>query len=238
MAEPRCVWFIEPRHGFSPEECEDAAAADARRGRFAIADGAGESSNAGPWARLLAETFVREETQPWPGWITPLQARWAEATRPSPGEPQPWFMDGRIEQGAFSTFVGLCVGVETWHAVAVGDSCLVHMSKDDMTPFPLTHSSQFGNSPLLIGSRQPVEGVPLRQARQGMGTWQPGDRLWLMTDALAKWFLHRAEEGGKPWRDFERLAGCVPEAFAGWVSRLRSTRELRDDDTTLLGVLL
>jgi hypothetical protein len=186
----------------------------------------------------LTETFVREDTQPWPSWITPLQARWAEDTRRPEGEAVPWFLDSRVEQGAFSTFVGLCVGEEAWHAIAVGDSCLFHVSDDELTSFPLTHSNQFGNSPVLIGSKQPVEEVPLRQARQGLGKCKPGDRLWLMTDALAKWFLTRAEAGERPWRHLEEVAAGTPGRFGEWVARLRSSRQLRDDDTTLLGVLL
>jgi len=235
---PRYCRFVEPRQGYSRDECEDAVAAAAERGRFAIADGAGESSHAGLWARLLADTFVNEELQPWPSWITPLQARWADETRRPEGEAQPWFLDGRIEQGAFATFVGLSVGEETWHCIAVGDSCLFHVTGDDLTAFPLTHSSQFGNSPVLIGSKQPVEQVPLRQARQGFGECKPGDRLWLMTDALAKWFLTRSEAGARPWRDLEKVAAGTQEKYTAWVGHLRSMKQLRDDDTTLLGVLL
>src|SRR4051812_3164001 len=109
MPPLRYCRFIVPGAGKLPDECEDAAAADAARGRFAIADGASESSHAGPWARLLVETFVSDESQTWPGWIGPLQARWAEAVA-RPTEPLPWYLEGRLEQGAFSTFVGLSVG--------------------------------------------------------------------------------------------------------------------------------
>ena len=40
-----------PKRGHSPEEYEDALAGDPRSGRFAVADGASESSFAGLWAR-------------------------------------------------------------------------------------------------------------------------------------------------------------------------------------------
>ena len=236
---PACRYcrFVEPRRGASRDECEDAAAADPGRGRFAIADGATESSHAGPWARLLVEAFVRQEELAWPGWIVPLQGRWAQAVAP-PERPLPWYLEGRLEQGAFSTFVGLSLSEEAWHAVAVGDSCLVHMRGARATAFPLEHSSQFGNSPALIGSCRPVEEIPLRQARQCMGECRPGDRLWLMTDALAAWYLSRMEAGERPWEEMQRLADQDEAAFSGWVARQRESRRLRNDDTTLLGVLL
>jgi hypothetical protein len=71
-----------------------------------------------------------------------------------------------------------------------------------------------------------------------MGGCRPGDRFWLMTDALARWFLERTERGERPWRQLERLVNEPATTFKAWVARLRSSRELRDDDTTLVGVLL
>jgi hypothetical protein len=238
MAPPRHVRFQEPREGSSLSECEDAAAADPERGRYAIADGAGESSHAGLWARMLVEGFVQEATHPWPAWIAPLQARWSEATRRPEGEPLPWFLDSRDQRGAYSTFVGLSLGEESFHAIAIGDSCLFHVSDDEMTPFPLTSSNQFGNTPVLIGSKEPVEQVPLRQARQEVGSCRPGDQMWLMTDALARWFLQRHEAGEKPWHLLLELSQGTEAGFSQWVTRLRACRQLRDDDATLLGVLL
>ena len=59
-----------------------------------------------------------------------------------------------------------------------------------------------------------------------------------MTDALAAWFLGAVEEGGRPWKDLANvLSDPDPDyAFATWVSSLRATRRLRNDDVTLLMV--
>jgi hypothetical protein len=236
----RCRSFRLPRRGHRLEECEDACAAAAERGRFAVADGAGESAYSGLWARLLAEEFVRggEAQAAWPGWIAPLQKRWADAVRLPPGaEPLPWYLEERYNQGAFATFLGAVVDEGGWQALAVGDSCLFHVRLGEMQKaFPLTHSSQFGNSPWLVGSRTSTDEVPLRQGLQAAGDWQPGDRLWLMTDALARWFLHAAEAGEQPWRMLEELLGQTDDRFAEWVHQLRASRQLRNDDTTLVGV--
>jgi hypothetical protein len=53
------------------------------------------------------------------------------------------------------------------------------------------------------------------------------------TDALAAWFLARAEEGGSPW---ETLRDLTDAGFAEWVSLTRRTGELRNDDVTLVHV--
>ena len=49
--------FRLPRQGYRLEECQDASAGDAERGRFALADGAAESPYSALWAHLLVETW-------------------------------------------------------------------------------------------------------------------------------------------------------------------------------------
>jgi hypothetical protein len=239
---PNIRWrsFRVPRQGHSAEDCEDACAAVLERGRFAVADGAAESSHSGLWARLLVEAFVGggAEQPPWPAWIAPLQEHWADAVRLPPGsEPLPWFLEERFHQGAFATFLGLTVMEGSWQALAVGDSCLFQTGDDKLrVAFPLTHSGQFDNSPWLIGSRTSHAEVPLRRAVQTGGDARAGDRLWLMTDALSRWFLARTEAGKKPWRELEGLLDREDEHFTEWVQGLRAARKLRNDDTTLVAV--
>jgi hypothetical protein len=54
-----------------------------------------------------------------------------------------------------------------------------------------------------------------------------------MSDALACWFLRRAEDGGRPWED---VAEGVCQDFGAWIGGLRSTGVLRNDDVTLLAL--
>ena len=53
---PRWWVLFVPKHGNAEDEYEDAFAAGSKR--FAIADGASESSFAAPWARLLTEAGI------------------------------------------------------------------------------------------------------------------------------------------------------------------------------------
>jgi hypothetical protein len=237
----RCRSFRVPRRGHGVEECEDACAAEVTRGRFAVADGAAESAFSGLWARLLVDEFVHGPQEAiWPDWIVPLQKRWADSVRlPADAGPLPWYLEDRYDQGAFATFLGLSVGGSGWQALAVGDSCLFHVREAALrVAFPLTHSAQFGNSPWLVGSRTPADAVPLQRAAHLTGDCRPGDSLWLMTDALARWFLTATERGEQPWRFLEELVNEPEGHFADWVARRRDDRLLRNDDTTLIAVHL
>src|SRR5262249_39401576 len=155
-APPRCQQFVLQRAGHSADMCQDACAIDPDAGRYAVADGAGDSAFAGEWARLLVEGFVEGEDGPpdWSSWLPPLHARWDEAVRPildSLGELERWPIDEKVARGAWSTFLGLRLrraedGAQwEWDALAVGDSCLFQVSGGElMRPtFPLTRPDEF-----------------------------------------------------------------------------------------------
>jgi hypothetical protein len=240
-----CRLFWMPRGGHTAEEYEDASAVAPALGRFAIADGATESSYAASWARRLVEAFVRQpacEPESWQTWLPPLQLSWAAETE---RQPLPWHAEAKLEIGAFATFLGIVVsGNEdtgnNWQAVAVGDSCVFHVRKDNLESFPISRSRDFNNRPGLVGSRTAPAELLHRQCIQTReGIWQPGDCLWLMTDALAQWFLRECEVGAKPWKEIEQLLEEPGDApLSDWVAELRQRRELRNDDVTLLMVRL
>src|SRR5438477_11487250 len=91
--------FHLPKRGHAPGEYEDAFAGDPARRRFAVADGASESSFAAAWARLLAEGFVAAR-KPWRDldWLGPLRQRWAGEVD---GLELPWYAEMKREEGAF-----------------------------------------------------------------------------------------------------------------------------------------
>jgi hypothetical protein len=252
--------FRLPRQGYGLEECQDALAGDAERGRFALADGAAESPYSALWARLLVEEFLRqrERLPSWANWLPSLQERWDAAIRrpnasltengwrmPEDSGVMPWYLEPGLVQGAFATFLGLVIEDHKWYAVAVGDSCLFQVRGGEMIrAFPISRAVDFSNAPWLVGSRtSPIE-VPHKNGLQQIGDWQPGDRFWVMTDALAQWFLVQVESEGKPWRTLEPLVHAAvdlfsaQQAFAAWIEGSRLARQLRNDDVTLLAITL
>lgn len=222
-----------------PEEYEDAFAADSAQGRFAVADGASESSFAGRWATLLVDEFVRTPLQSsldWPDWLGSVRGQWANETD---AQALPWYAEAKAELGAFATFLGVLIGDGRWRAVAVGDTCLFQVRRGALVEcFPLTSAASFGSTPDLVGSRSPSAAVLQQRQVWGRGTWQAGDRLLLMTDALSQWFMQAVEEGEQPWIDIDAvLAGPdADQRFVQWLEQLRERGKLRNDDITLLDI--
>ncbi len=224
-----CQAHFLPKRGHAADEYEDAFALDPAAGRFAVADGASESSFAALWGRLLVEGFVR----PAPGWLEAARQTWAARVD---GQALPWYAEAKRDDGAFATLLGLVVANGRWHALAIGDTCLFQVRRDRLIEaFPLRRSEEFGNRPRLVGSRPPAD--PAREVHaEGRGDWQAGDRLLLMTDALAQWFLRRHEAGARPWREFVAFAEGTgtKTAFADWVEDRRRRDGLRNDDVTVV----
>ncbi len=219
------------------DEYEDAFAGDSSTGRFALADGASESSFAGPWAKALVEAFVAQPLPSgvhWVEWLDPIRRAWMDKTA---NLSLPWYAEAKAEQGAFATFLGVLVRERSWRVVAIGDTCLFHLRRGKLIKsFPLTRAADFGRSPDLIGSRAPAPAVLQERQHWGRGSWRTGDRLLLMTDALAQWFLKETEAGGQPWCMIDTVLGTpAPEkSFARCMTNLRDALEMRNDDVTAL----
>jgi hypothetical protein len=237
-----CYSQRTPKRGNSASEYEDACDGDLATGRWAVADGATESAFAEPWARGLVEGFVRSPSvspRRWGEWLPPIQRRWAQEVGQ---RPLVWYLEAKFLEGAFAAFIGLTLGPGRcgvpglWRAVAVGDSCLFHVrGRTLLRSFPVTGAEQFGNNPWLVGSRATPASVQCSRAR---GRWEDGDQLFLMTDALARWFLERREQGGEPWETvLDVLRGPEPaEAFRRWVEALREGHAIRNDDVTVIAI--
>ena len=91
--------------------------------------------------------------------------------------------------------------------------------------------------PDCIRAKRPAPRSRLREkVTSAAGSWQGGDHFYLMTDALAAWFLREHEAGGRPWRRLEELDHGL--AFARWVDELRRSHALRNDDVTLLRLII
>jgi hypothetical protein len=231
-----------PKGGSNVAEYEDAVAINAAQGSFAIADGASETSFAGLWARQLVEGFVQHcpKVRQLTEWLAHMQQRWASEVD---SLSLPWYGEIKRDEGAFAAFLGLVLqqrapGLGSWRAVAVGDCCLFQVRDDCLLlAFPLEDSQDFGSTPALLGSRPQA---PLPEVQHYCDTWQTGDQFFLMTDALAQWFLRQVERQRRPWKKLVRLCAAEePEQpWERWISRLRQRHVLRNDDVTLIQISL
>jgi hypothetical protein len=225
--------------GNQPEECEDAYAdaSDDTAHYFAVADGATESSFSREWAKELVHDFVQRSLSSKAivnadkinDWLLPLQRNWANwlAT-----QNLVWFAKRKAEQGTFATLIGLMIQRDRqWQAFAVGDSCLFVVRNGTLRhSFPLSHSRELGYRPYLIATLRQNEMPSV--ARYMSDIAQPGDRFYVVTDALAGWILSSLEDRKNPWVQLDQIKSQA--AFFDWVETLRDRRELVNDDTTML----
>jgi len=251
---PIVTAFRLPKQGYSIEECDDAFAYELGALRFAIADGATESAFSDRWAQSLVKAYITEPPFGMPPsedammlWLLPLQDEWR---RGIDWASLPWYCQEKAENGAFATFLALEFGTHgtvwekiigrtlqgeelKWHAFAVGDSNLFQVRDDQMiATFPVARSTEFSSRPILLASNENHNYSALRDIRAAAGGVKQGDRFFLATDALAKWFLERHEAGEKPWQ--ELLALQTEEEFAVLTERLRKDQGVRNDDMTLV----
>jgi hypothetical protein len=232
-------------------ECEDAWDADLRRGRVAVADGASSAYLSGEWARLLTSAYVAEtpahELMAIRRWVDTCSVRWNDqVSQQMPAGGDDWWNEASARRGSFATLLGVRIGTDEvsgeacWDAVAVGDSCLVHVRPAGDRPglqllssFPVESSSGFGGSPELVPTADAEGAAPVAVIRTATGTLAAGDVLLVMTDALAQWALGCEERGESPWGD---LVSGSAEELGSLVAAARTDRTMVDDDVTLVRV--
>jgi len=246
MPKIRLVFRAEaPKAGNSLEECEDQSGVSEERGIYALADGASEASYSKTWAGILVREFCDvggpvEDMNGFETWLDTCRNRWRVWERELHSKQLPWFAQEKLAQGSFSTFLGVSfhagesyAGQGIWKAIACGDSCLFVVQQNWLTlSFPCEGSQDFSNAPPLLSSLPyPVrDDLAMRQ-----GSISPGDRVYLMTDALAHWFLQLYEKNEKPWQRLDELT-TQPE-FDSFISVCRSREGMRNDDVAFMRLL-
>ena len=198
-----CQTLWLPKHGSSAEEYEDAYSPkdkinqDKKVFRCAVADGATETSFSNIWAQLLADAYVEEDLN-----IEQLAKIWKQKTTKAD---QTWYVEEKLAGGAFAALVGLTIRASkdkreksgTWQAQAAGDSCLFQVrNKELITCYPMKKWTQFNSNPELLSSntKNNTDEVTETLSTTIEEEWRSGDVFYLMTDAIACWFLRRHDD--------------------------------------------
>ncbi|MEU3945379.1 hypothetical protein [Streptomyces sp. NPDC029526] len=216
--------------------------------RLAVADGSSGSAESGWWARQLTRDLCAapgrafRDGQAFQDVVALAALRWPSHRRAVAGSRRqlslPWLAAQRTANGPASALLGVRLlppaaptgpggpvsGV--WQAVAVGDTCLFQVRAGRL----VSSVCRLTRVPQLVRVRGvvPPPGPVLRE-----GGWEEGDVFYLTTDALTRWWVRLAGDGGRPWETAEELC-AAPDRFAGWVEAQRDRRALQDDDVTLL----
>src|SRR5262245_30341580 len=97
-------WWL-PKEGNAPEEYEDAFRSAPDRGRFAVADGATETSFSGRWAAALVTAFAaappdwQADPDALAAWLAPMQHACQAAV---PWDRLPWYALEKAQAGLFA----------------------------------------------------------------------------------------------------------------------------------------
>jgi len=244
---PKAFWL--PKRGNSDAEYEDAfwpiKSVDSKQSifRFAVADGATETSFAAHWAQLLVRGYCKAKLskEPMLRALAPLRARWLAGIR---DVSLPWYAEQKASEGAYSSILGLTLldGLSSghngrWNALSVGDSCMFQIRDEKLiSSFPKSFSTDFNSRPALLSSVAHLDqDIPATELAHG--DCQDGDTFYLMTDAIACWFLTDFEKSGQPWQIIRDLdTGGERATFAEWIEKLRDTHEIRNDDVTMIRI--
>jgi hypothetical protein len=197
----------------------------------AIADGASGSLFSREWARELVRSYCRSSSSDSDASLWETSARnWKHIIA---DRELPWYLAAKKAEGSQAAFLGVTCGENgAWDAVAAGDCCLFQRRDSRLlTVFPLTRADDFSLNPMLWATHAlPTQNAAATQ--RAAGRWEPGDTLYLMTDAAALWCLREIEAKRDPWVWLDSIVS--DRDFRQRVGVLRENRRLRGDDTTVL----
>jgi hypothetical protein len=246
-----------PKFSYSEKEYEDAFSKGnlldqvKDKCRFAVADGATESSYAREWAKLLVQSYGKKSFSNMLDFQVQVGQIGKRFQKKILSKSLSWFAEEKARMGAFSTFLGLELNYPIdssndagkWSAISVGDSCLFQIRNDSLFfKFPMNDSSEFSNTPDLLSSISIKNKKIWENGLQvNEGYWQIGDYFIMATDAFAVWFLRACEQDYKPWQEiishFYNLKRPKKQ-FKKWVEEKRYSDtalfKLKNDDTTCL----
>lgn len=248
----QCKVFHVPKDGNSSGEYEDAFLGSTHGIASlphccVVADGATESAFSRLWARLLVRAFYENAMQAfsetpstnnddWKLVLNDCRRKWFDQVNILE---LPWYAEEKVRKGAYATILGICfrpIGkYGQWKAVAVGDCNLFHIRNNEcIRSFPIQHSSEFCSCPNLISSRSLLnEYLPIQYNR---GRFKCGDSFYLMTDAIAQWFLKCCEAPDQQATVIREVDSIEHSNFTSWISTLRDSKQMLNDDVTLMRV--
>lgn len=233
-----------PKFGNSADENEDNILEPSKSEvetetlvKFAISDGATESSFSKEWSDLLVSAYKDKpfEKTYLPETIKTISKTWQSMAT---AIDLPWYAQQKAEKGAFATFLGLTINRETssFEVIAVGDCTLFQIRNNEIVfSFPVTSVEDFNNTPNLIASNNDYQTDLEKNVIYDSGTIQEKDILLLATDAMAVWVLKQKNRSEKVRKLLiEQFEKQDEQNFEEWLNKQRKTNKIKNDDVTLL----
>lgn len=206
--------------------------------RFAIADGATESSFSKEWSNLLVSCykdspFDRDKIAET---VNKLSESWHSLIKV---EQLPWFAQEKAKIGAFASLLGLTVdrAEHKFEAVAIGDCTLFQVRNNEVIlTFPVATVDEFCNTPNLIATNRNYQTEFEKTVAYGKGSIEPADIMLLATDAMAAWIFRQWKAGERPWHHLQNILTNYRDDFERWLNNQRQANEIKNDDITLIAI--
>ncbi|MBS7122654.1 MAG: hypothetical protein KH117_16885 [Dysgonomonas sp.] len=227
--------FITSKKSELYSDCADNYAINREHNKFAISDGVSKSFFPKVWSDILVKKYVDQKDWKDEEFIIECQKEWQSKIDEIVNQPETkWFTKSQYNRKdpALATFVGLqfIESEQKWIAQALGDSFLFFISKDsNKIKIQLSSKSEpiiFDNFPdylSSIGNSHKGEKKPIRGEKIENGTF------YLMTDALAEWFLQNTEQAKQTLDNIK-----TQEQYLETIKNERNANRLNDDDSAVL----
>jgi len=205
--------------------------------KFAISDGATESSFSKEWSNLLVSCYkdMPFDIANLPSTINAISERWQLKTS---AIELPWYAQQKLENGAFATFLGITLNLEeqTFESVSIGDCTLFQVRNDKLIgSFPTTSFEDFGNTPSLFATNSKYQTDFEKSVKYLNGHVESEDLLILASDALAMWLFKRLNDGEKPWLSLHILLKYDYQTdFSNWIFNKIENNEMKNDDISVI----
>jgi hypothetical protein len=232
--------YLTHKQGIAARECEDALASSEQTGACAVADGATEAFGARWWARLLVRGWVRWPQVEKAAFLELATELAGRAQRRWAARPLPWYAEEKRQQGSHAAFVGARFEQADegwrWRAIALGDSCLFHLRGTELlAATPLSEPAQFGYRPQLVPTRPEALARCGEFIAESAGVAAAGDRLLLLSDAAACWFLQaRADHEAAAGEFLDLLQLGCGVGIDDLIGAQRQSGRMRNDDVAAM----
>lgn len=231
--------FITHKKAEKYEDCQDYFAINKEKGRLAISDGMSQSIFPQWWAEELVRAYVDDEWMPNQDKLEDLRKKWLNRvhefleSQKQDGKPT-WMLENCLteKRGAGATFCGICFENEiNWEGYVLGDSCLIEVASDNkIIKLERSNEGAFNNNPdyfdSIVGGKGDVKKI--------QGSLEGDTNLLLVTDALAEFLYTQKENGNEAEYVHQLLQLENDDEFCRLIEKWRESKNLHNDDTTLL----
>jgi serine/threonine protein phosphatase PrpC len=238
--------FCLHKKGGSPSEYEDRSAIGAQDDclRVAVADGTTEGLFSDIWAELLVNSYCNHGAALFKSEnLMTIHKEFIHQTCQQIAEmpeARHWFMYEKLERGTHATFAAVeFTKRNTIQMSAVGDSCIFwciknYCDQDKTEMFPELSGDDFGICPASICHIPGTWHKLHSKIRSNEITLERDCQFVLCTDAIAHWLVKEAREKNNflAWEEIVKVSDVA--AFNLLVENLRESKEIRNDDVTLV----